>query len=90
MSPSGTLPVKELHQKLREEEFQRRPLKNNMIRMEISPSREEFEGWNREGRKQLTEEMRTVPEDSSFSERIWSATRVFYSFIFSVAVLSHI
>ena len=65
-------------------------MKNNMIRMEISPSKEESEGWNREGRKQLTEEMRTVPEDSSLSERIWSATRFLYSFIFSVAVLSHI
>jgi hypothetical protein len=38
-----------------------------MIRMEISPSKEESEGWNREGRTQLTEEMRIVPEDSSLS-----------------------
>ena len=65
-------------------------MKNNMIRMEISPSKEESEDWNRKGRKQLTEEIRTVPEDSSLSERIWSATRFLYSFIFSVAVLSHI
>ena len=56
MSPSGTLPVKELHQKLREEELQRRPLKNNMIRMEISPSREESEGWILEDWKQLAED----------------------------------
>ena len=89
-SPQAIYGYMKLHQKLREEEFQRRPLKNNMIRMEISPSKEESEGWNREGRKQLTEEMRTVPEDSSLSERIWSATRFLYSFIFSVAVLSHI
>ena len=61
-----------------------------MIRMEISPSKEESEGWNLEGWKQLTEEMRTVPEDSSLSERIWSATRFLYSFIFFVVVLSHI
>ena len=44
------------HQKLREEELQRRPLKNNMIRMEISPSREESEGWTLEDWKQLAED----------------------------------
>jgi hypothetical protein len=43
-----------------------------MIRMEISPSKEESVCWNLEGWKQLTEEMRTVPKDSSLSERIWS------------------
>jgi hypothetical protein len=57
-----------------------------MIRMEISPSKEESEGWTLEDWKQLAEEMRTVPEDSSLSERIWSATRFLYSFIFFVAV----
>ena len=65
-------------------------MKNNMIRMEISPSKEESEGWTLEDWKQLAEEMRTAPKDSSLSERIWSATRFLYSFIFSVAVLSHI
>ena len=45
-----------LHQRLREEEFQCRPLKNNMIRMEISPSKEESEGWTLEGWKQLAED----------------------------------
>ena len=65
-------------------------MKNNMIRMEISPSKEESEDWNRKIRKQLTEEMRTVPEDSSLSERIWSAVRFLYSFIFFVVFLSQI
>ena len=43
-SPQAIYGYMKLHQKLREEEFQRRPLKNNMIRMEISPSKEESEG----------------------------------------------
>ena len=47
-SPQAIYGYMKLHQKLREEEFQRRPLKNNMIRMEISPSKEESEGWTLE------------------------------------------
>ena len=52
-SPQAIYGYMKLHQKLREEEFQRRPLKNNMIRMEISPSREESEGWTLEDWKHL-------------------------------------
>lgn len=55
-SPQAIYGYMKLHQKLREEEFQRRPLKNNMIRMEISPSREESEGWTLEDWKQLAED----------------------------------
>ena len=55
-SPQAIYGYMKLHQKLREEEFQRRPLKNNMIRMEISPSREESEGWTLEDWKQLVED----------------------------------
>ena len=47
-SPQAIYGYMKLHQKLREEELQRRPLKNNMIRMEISPSKEESEGWTLE------------------------------------------
>ncbi len=43
-SPQAIYGYMKLHQKLREEELQCRPLKNNMIRMEISPSKEESEG----------------------------------------------
>ena len=55
-SPQAIYGYMKLHQKLREEEFQRRPLKNNMIRMEISPSKEESEGWTLEDWKQLAED----------------------------------
>lgn len=55
-SPQAIYGYMKLHQKLREEEFQRRPLKNNMIRMEISPSREESEGWTLEDWKQLADD----------------------------------
>ena len=55
-SPQAIYGYMKLHQKLREEEFQRRPLKNNMIRMEISPSRKESEGWTLEDWKQLAED----------------------------------
>ena len=55
-SPQAIYGYMKLHQKLREEELQRRPLKNNMIRMEISPSREESEGWTLEDWKQLAED----------------------------------
>ena len=55
-SPQAIYGYMKLHQKLREEEFQRRPLKNNMIRMEISPSKEESQGWTLEDWKQLAED----------------------------------
>ena len=55
-SPQAIYGYMKVHQKLREEEFQRRPLKNNMIRMEISPSKEESEGWTLEDWKQLAED----------------------------------
>lgn len=55
-SPQSIYGYMKLHQKLGEEEFQRRPLKNNMIRTEISPSREESEGWTMEDWKQLAED----------------------------------
>ena len=55
-SPQAIYGYMKLHQKLREEELQRRPLKNNMIRMEISPSKEESEGWTLEDWKQLAED----------------------------------
>lgn len=55
-SPQAIYGYMKLHQKLREEEFQRRPLKNNMIRMEISPSKEESKGWTLEDWKQLAED----------------------------------
>ena len=55
-SPQTIYGYMKLHQKLREEEFQCRPLKNNMIRMEISPSKEESEGWTLEDWKQLAED----------------------------------
>ena len=55
-SPQAIYGYMKLHQKLREEELQCRPLKNNMIRMEISPSKEESEGWTLEDWKQLAED----------------------------------
>ena len=55
-SPQAIYGYMKLHQKLREEEFQRRPLKNNMIRMEISPSKEESKGWTLEDWKRLAED----------------------------------
>ena len=55
-SPQAIYGYMKLHQKLREEELQRRPLKNNMIRMEISPSKEESEGWTLEDWKKLAED----------------------------------
>lgn len=55
-SPQAIYGYMKLHQKLREEEFQRRPLKNNMFRMEISPSKEESEGWTLEDWKRLAED----------------------------------
>ena len=55
-SPQAIYGYMKLHQRLREEEFQCRPLKNNMIRMEISPSKEESEGWTLEDWKKLAED----------------------------------
>ena len=55
-SPQAIYGYMKLHQKLREEELQCRPLKNNMIRMEISPSKEESEGWTLEDWKQLADD----------------------------------
>ena len=55
-SPQAIYGYMKLHQKLREENLQCRPLKNNMIRMEISPSKEESEGWTLEDWKKLAED----------------------------------
>ena len=55
-SPQAIYGYMKLHQRLREEEFQCRPLKNNMIRMEISPSKEESEGWTLKDWKKLAED----------------------------------
>ena len=55
-SPHAIYGYMKLHQQLREEDLQCRPLKNNMIRMEISPSKEESEGWTLEDWKQLAED----------------------------------
>ncbi len=55
-SPQAIYGYMKLHQRLREEEHRCRPLKNNMIRMEISPSKEESEGWTLEDWKKLAED----------------------------------
>ena len=39
-------------------------MKNNMIRMEISPSKEESEGWALEDWKQLAEDLVTFRRDA--------------------------
>ena len=45
-----------LKQMLREQELQCRPLKNNLIRMEISPSKEESKGWTLDDWRQFVDE----------------------------------
>ena len=46
-----------LHQKLYEHQYSKhRPLKNNMIRIEVSPRKEETQGWSIDDRKKLAKE----------------------------------
>ena len=57
-----------LHQKLYEHQYSKhRPLKNNMIRIEVSPRKEETQGWSIDDWKKLAKEFIDRVSSSMFS-----------------------